>query len=92
MKRVAIYIIGIVLSTAVAYAQDYATDFRDLQQQFEERTKTTPTNIKTYLEQYPYTPYSDEIYLMEGVLYAEKEKYKQATKSFSKINAKNLSR
>ena len=92
MKRLLIYIIGFVLTTAVASAQDYETAYRALQQQFEERSANTPALIKTYLDQYPYTPYSDEIHLMEGVLHAEKEKYKQAIKAFSKINAKNLSR
>ena len=92
MKRIIIYIITIVLTTAVASAQDYEMDFRKLQQQFEERVKTTPNNIKSYMANYPYTPYSDEVYLMEGVLQVEKEKYKQATKTFGKVNAKNLSR
>lgn len=92
MKRVVIYIIGIVLSTAIVSAQDYEQSFRDLQQQFQERLQTTPANLKTYLEQYPHTPYSDEVHFMEGVLLAEKEKYKQAIKAFGKVNAKNLSR
>lgn len=92
MKRKIIYIIGFVLATAIVSAQDYESDFREVQKQFQERLKTTPANLKTYLEQYPYTPYSDEIYLMEGVLHVEKEKYKQATKAFAKVNGKNLSR
>lgn len=92
MKRKIIYIIGFVLVTAIVSAQDYESDFREVQNQFQERLKTTPANLKTYLEQYPYTPYSDEIYLMEGVLHVEKEKYKQATKAFAKVNGKNLSR
>ena len=49
MKRVVIYIIGIVLSTAIVSAQDYEQSFRDLQQQFQERLQTTPANLKTYL-------------------------------------------
>lgn len=92
MKRKIIYIIGFVLVTAIVSAQDYESDFREVQKQFQERLNTTPANLKTYLEQYPYTPYSDEIYLMEGVLHVEKEKYKQATKAFAKVNGKNLSR
>jgi TolA-binding protein len=92
MKRIIVYIIGIVLSIAIASAQDYEQTFRDLQQQFQERLKTTPASLKSYLEQYPYTPYRDEIHFMEGVLYAEAEKYKQAIRSFEKVNAKNLSR
>ena len=92
MKRLLIYIITLVMATIVASAQDYETDFRELQQQFEERLKTTPSNLKAYMASYPYSTYTDEIYFMEGVLYAEKGKYKQAIKAFSKVNAKNLSR
>lgn len=92
MKRIIIYIIGIVLCSTIASAQDYERDFRNLQQQFQERLKTTPANLKSYLDAYPYTPYSDEIHFMEGVLYAEKEQYKQALRSFEKVNANNLSR
>ena len=61
MKRKIIYIIGFVLVTAIVSAQDYESDFREVQKQFQERLKTTHANLKTYLEQYPYTPYSDEI-------------------------------
>ena len=92
MKQIIVYIICIALSTTIASAQDYETAFRDLQQQFQERTKTAPTDIKTYIDTYPYTPYSDEVYFMEGVLHAEKGKYKQANRAFAKVNAKNLSR
>ena len=77
MKRVVIYIIGVFLSTTHVCAQDYEQAFRDLQQQFQERTKVVSSDIKSYMEAYPYTPYSDEVYLMEGVLHAEKKKYKQ---------------
>lgn len=92
MKRIIIYIIGIIFTTAIASAQDYETDFRELQQQFQERLATTQANLKSYMAHYPYTPYSDEVYLMEGVLHVEKEKYKQAIRSFEKVKNKNLSR
>ena len=92
MKRRLIYIIGIVLSISVANAQDYEQAFQHLQQQFQERSKTTTTALRSYLDCYPYAPYSDEIHLMEGVLYAEKDKYKQAIRAFQQVNSKNLAR
>ena len=85
MKRILIYIIGFVIATAVASAQDYETDFRELQKQFEERLRTTSNNLRTYMEMYPHTPYSDEVLLMDGVLQAEKKKYKQAIRTFGKV-------
>lgn len=92
MKRALIYIVGLFLSTTCVLAQDYEQAFRDLQLQFQERTKTAPQDIKSYMDAYPYTPYSDEVYFMEGVLNAEKGKYKQANRAFAKVNANNLSR
>jgi TolA-binding protein len=92
MKRILIYIIGFVIATAVASAQDYETDFRELQKQFEERLRTTSNNLRTYMEMYPHTPYSDEVLLMDGVLQAEKKKYKQAIRTFGKVKKGNLSR
>lgn len=73
-------------------AQDYETDFLRVRQAFEERTSTAQTDLKNYLSTYPYTIYADEVRMMQGVLYVEKEKYKQADKAFSKVNPKYLSR
>ena len=73
-------------------AQDYETDFRNVQQQFQERLNTTSNSLKKYVQEYPYTPYIDEVQLMEGVLHVEKKKYKQAIEVFEKTEAKNLSR
>lgn len=91
-KRLVIAFFVALSSVCGLYAQGYKEDFKAVQQAFQERLKTTPNALKKHLTTFPYTPYSDEIYLMEGVLYTEKGKYKQATKVFNKITAKNLSR
>ncbi len=91
-KRLVITFLVALSSVCGLYAQSYEEDFNAVQQAFQERLKTTPNALKKHLTTFPYTPYSDEIYLMEGVLYTEKGKYKQATKVFNKITAKNLSR
>ena len=91
-KRLVIAFFVALSSVCGLYAQGYKEDFKAVQQAFQERLKTTPNALKKHLTTVPYTPYSDEIYLMEGVLYTEKGKYKQATKVFNKITAKNLSR
>ena len=92
MKRALYILIGFVFSTAVTFAQEYQTAFTELQQQFEQRSPATINHLKQYLKDYPYTPYSDEILLMEGVLQTEKGKYKQAIKLFNQVKSKNLSR
>jgi isoleucyl-tRNA synthetase len=58
------------------HAQGYETDFREGQRLFQERAKSTQDHLKEHLLNYPHTPYSDEVYLMQGVLYVEKGKYK----------------
>ena len=72
--------------------QDYEEAFCDVQQQFEQRLPTTQSNLKDYLDDYPYTTYADEVLTMQGVLYTEKEKYKNAIKTFGKVKVNNLTR
>ena len=74
------------------YAQEFEADFREAKRLFEERAETSQAFLQQHLQDYPYTPYSDEVYLMQGVLYVEKGKYKQAHKVFQKIQVKNLSK
>ena len=86
--------VAVLLSACLwqAGAQDYEADFLRVQQAFEERSSTAQADLKTYLSTYPYTTYADEVRVMQGVLYVEKEKYKQADKAFDKVNPKYLSR
>ena len=90
--RYLVVILLVWLGVCQGYAQDYETDFREIQRLFQERAKSSHTHLQDYLQDYSYTPYSDEVHLMQGVLYVEKEKYKQAHKAFQKVEVKNLSR
>ena len=92
MKRIVCIITIVVLGISYTIAQDYEQAFKNVQQQFEQRMPNTQNNLKQYLDQYPYTTYEDEVRTMQGVLYTEKEKYKNAIKIFSKVKVKNLSR
>ena len=66
--------------------------YRRLEARFEERDASLQNDLKTYLEQYPYTTYKDEMYFMSGVLYAEKGKWKNAAKALEQADYKALSR
>ena len=68
------------------------TAYRRLEGRFEERDASLQNDLKTYLEQYPYTTYKDEVYFMSGVLYAEKGKWKNAAKALEQADYKALSR
>ena len=54
--------------------------YQQIEARYEERDQTLQNDLKTYLEQYPYTTYKDEVYFFSGVLYAEKGKWKNAAK------------
>ena len=81
-----------VMNVCCMHARAYETDFKEAQRLFQERAQTTTIYLQQYLNDYPYTPYSDEIYLMQGVLFVEQGEYKQAQEVFQKIKARNLSR
>ncbi len=85
-------VIMLVLVCVYTNAQDYESEFLRVQKAFEERLSNTQHQLKEYINTYPYTPYVDEVRMMQGVLYTEKGKYKQADKAFEKVNYKKLSR
>ena len=92
MKKTLFIIVCIALSSLAAWAQDYRQAFVEIQQAFEQRFPATLGYLQQYLEDYPYTTYSDEVRLMIGVLKTEKGDYKQASKVLQTVNRKNLSR
>jgi tetratricopeptide (TPR) repeat protein len=92
MKRIVCIIASIVWGISLVGAQNYKQEFDNVQEDFEQRLPDTQSKLKKYLEEFPYTPYEDEIKLMQGVLYTEKEKYKNAIKKLSEVKVKNLSR
>ena len=92
MKRL-VYIAILLLSQVTwTIAQDFKQAYNDVLVEFEQRLPNARNSLKEYLNKYPYTPYEDEILTMQGVLYTEKGKYKNAIKTFSKVRVKNLSR
>lgn len=91
-KRLWTAVVCVLLCMAHAGAKDYETEFLRIRKAFEERSSVAQTEMKEYLSTYPYTTYADEVRMMQGVLYVEKEKYKQADKVFEKVNPKYLSR
>jgi TolA-binding protein len=49
-------------------------------------------DLKTYLQEYPYTTFADEVNFMQGVLMVEKGHYKQSLKILEQVEAKALTR
>lgn len=73
-------------------ANEVEQRFKEVKASFEERKKDAQNDLKQYLIDYPYTTYRSETNLMIAVLQTEKEKYKQAMKTFQKIEVKELER
>lgn len=92
MKRLIYAIAFLVLNVSIVCAQDYEKAYYDVQQSFEQRLETAQDSIREYLDTYPYTPYVDEVYTMQGVLLSEKKQYSLAIETFEKVQVKNLSR
>lgn len=92
MRRFVYIVALLILATPWVKAKDYEQAFYEVQEEFEQRLSVAQNNLKQYLEDYPYTTYEDEVMTMQGVIYTEKERYKNAIKTFTKVKAKNLSR
>ena len=92
MKRLVYIAILLLGQVTWITAQDFKQAYSDVQVEFEQRLPNARNSIKEYLNKYPYTPYEDEILTMQGVLYTEKGKYKNAIKTLNKVRVKNLSR
>ncbi len=67
-------------------------DFYLLANAFELRHKETQKQLQAYLKKYTYTPYASEVNFMLATLQVEREKYKQALKTYGKVKVNELFR
>ena len=85
--------IGLFLSiTTLLLAGPMEDRYWEVRAGFLSREKSAQQDLKQYLDDYPYTTYRSEVQLMIGVLQTEKEKFKQAQKSFAAVEWKELDR
>lgn len=92
MRKFAIVIIGLWCLMPLVSANDVEDRFHEVKLLFEARNKSAQNELKQYLKDYPYTTYDSEVQLMMGVLQTERGKYKNALKSFQKVEWKQLTR
>lgn len=92
-KKALIVIFGLVLGQSMLgqAVSRMEADFRALEARFEAREKNVAKDLKTYMKQYPYTTYEDEIHYMAGTLEVERGQYKQGLKDLERVNYKRLS-
>ncbi len=57
---------------------------------FELRKSDAQRLLQNYLNEHAYTPYASEVYFMIGTLQVEQKRYKQALKTYQRVNSKEL--
>ncbi len=58
---------------------------------YELRHPNALKDLQEYEKEHTYTPYASEVYFMIGTLQVEKEKYRQALKTYAKVKVKEIS-
>lgn len=75
-----------------AQVSEMESTYNALVERFEVRDKNIQSDLKTYLIEYPYTTYEDEVRFMIGTIYFEKNAFKNALKELNKVDRKRLTR
>ena len=91
-RRIVVGLILAWMGVAALHAQDFEHAFQQAQEAFEVRSANAQQSLKAYLANYPYTPYVDEVYTMQGILLTEQKQYKPAVQTMAKVDVKQLSR
>lgn len=82
------------LATLSGYAQTSKMEqcYNALAERFEGRDKQLQRDLKSYLQEFPYSTFADEVNFMQGVILVEKGRYKNALKTLEQVEPKALSR
>ena len=92
MNRIIVVALLVLIGVLPIKAQCFDQEFKQVQESFDLRVSNARKSINSYLQEYPYTPYEDEVRTMQAVLLNEKGKHKQAIKTMQKVKVKHLSR
>ena len=83
---------SLFLVPAFAQTSEMETQFNVLSERFDGRDKLLQNDLKEYLLAYPYSTFVDEVKFMQGVLLAEKGRYKNSLKVLEQVDISALSR
>lgn len=92
MKHLFCSICALWVLVAPAWANKVEDEYAVVQQAYLHREKNAQNDLKQYLRDYPYTTYFSSVQTMIGVLQVEKLRYKNAVKTFNKVDWKQLGR
>ncbi len=92
MKRLFICVGLLTGWLTMVVANEVENQYDAVKRAYTERDKNAQNELKQYLRDYPYTTYYSSVQTMIGVLQVEKLKYKNAVKTFDKVEWKQLER
>ena len=97
MTSIRYYVIALAFSLLpcirlAAQSSEMERHYNALAARFDGRDKMLQRDLKTYLQEFPYTTFADEVNFMQGVLQVEKGHYKQGLKYLEQVEAKALTR
>jgi len=92
MKKLISCLGALILLVSPLWANQVEKEYAAVKQAYLQREKSAQNDLKQYLVDYPYTTYYSSVQNMIGVLQVEKLRYKNAVKTFSKVDWKELGR
>jgi len=92
MKRLFISLLALFLLSASCWCNEVEDQYAIVRRAYQDREKSAQNDLKQYLRDYPYTTYYSSVQCMIGVLQVEKLRYKNAVKTFNKVEWKQLER
>ena len=92
LRSYVIIVLAVLSLSTFAQTTEMEQRYQALASRFEVRDKLLAKDLKTYLQEYPYTTFADEVMFMQGVLQLEKGQNKQGLKTLESIDVKALTR
>ena len=93
MKKWIIVILWFIsLPVLAQQANRMESEYHRVTKLYEQRDKLALRQLRTYLQEYPYTTFESELHFMLGVLETENGHYKRAIKDFERTEYKDLAR
>ena len=92
MRKILIILFSLFTLSVLAQTTEMETRYNALASRFDGRDKQLQRDLKTYLQDYPYTTFADEVKFMQGVLFVEKGRYKNGLKILEQVEAAALTR
>jgi len=92
MKKILGSLCALLILGSPLWANQVEKEYAIVKRTYELREKSAQNDLNQYLKDYPYTTYYSSVQMMIGVLQVEKLRYKNAIKTFDKVECNELGR